>query len=99
MPTEDGRYTTSERASYDPGPCPYCGRRTLVQQWANARGYGDTQDWWLPSRQLFEPAVRLEHGEGDRVSSLARAGRSPPARLRRAGRGQLRRWSAAARPR
>ena len=51
MPDPDGRYTTAERASYDPGPCPFCGRRTLVQQWVNAKGMAETQDWWMAGRQ------------------------------------------------
>ena len=51
MPDLRGRYTTSEQASYEPGPCPHdCGGR-LSQQWTDARGENDTQDWWLPGRK------------------------------------------------
>lgn len=51
VPDPDGRLTTAERTNYDPGPCPYCGQRTVNQQWVNTRSMADTQDWWMPGRK------------------------------------------------
>jgi hypothetical protein len=45
--TDGQTFTTAQRASYRPPPCPHCGR-TPIFQWVKEEGITDVEPTWVP---------------------------------------------------